>query len=169
MQRISIIVCFLFSLLFSCHNKKNNQNSKTDSLLQVNRLSKQDSLFNTNASLLIKPSATTLDSLQGMWISGKDHKDNLIIKEHDYLEIYKGSDGNDTTKSEIYFVDTCTGDDIMYSDLKKLNSKRENGKCLVLATLSDTSLNLCLEIDYLDSSHFSFFYHGKMSGFHRAK
>lgn len=169
-MRCNLIVGLSLVVLFSCHaNNTVNQNSKLDSSIKSVKLNVDTSKNLTMKESIGTPHQTTLDSMQGTWISEKDNNDYIIIHSHDYYEINKGDKTYDTSKSRIFFSDTCIGDDLSFLERSKLDSKRENGQYFVLSDMGDSTFNLCYAIGNIDMEGLSFFYHGKMLSFHKQK
>jgi hypothetical protein len=169
-MKISLLYFSIFILLFSCNNQSaDEQSSTSDSINAGGLINKTDSSEAGRANLNTLNSKvtphSTLDSLQGAWISSIDDRDHVNIISHQYIETYEGDTAIRRTK--IFFADTCLSDILTYEDRNKLDDTRENGKYMVLSDITDSSDNLCYQIDYIDGDHLVLIYHGKTLDFHK--
>ena len=171
MKFLIVLFCGLIIIFLPyCHNQNTvSQDAASDSLKKVNQIAGADSLKERSTNLntvdnTVTPN-TTLDSLQGAWISTIDERDHVKIISRQYIETYEEDTG--ISRNEIFFADTCLDDILSYDQRSKLDSTRESGRFMVLADIADTSENLCYQIDYVDKKHLVLFYRGKILEFHK--
>jgi len=171
MKVVMVLFCGLIIIfLLSCHNQNTvTQDAASDSIKSVNQIAGADSIGERSTNLntvdnTVTPN-TTLDSLQGAWISTIDKRDHVKIISRQYIETYEGDTG--INRSEIFFADTCIDDILSFDQRSKLDSTRESGRFMVLADFADTSGNLCYQIDHVDKEHLVLFYRGKILEFHK--
>ena len=159
-----VLILFVVEFL-SCQNRNSlHEEVKKDSAESLSKTSVSHSV-NTDSVIKIIPH-TTLDSLQGIWISGKDKNDIVTIKGNQYIETYKGE--KDTLISKIIFTDTCIDDNPTYDYVSKLDDTKQNGKHFISLDTKDTSSN-CVNIDELDNNYLELSYHGHLLPFDKKK
>ncbi len=160
----SLFAClFLFIVSFFSCQSKSNKEIEIDSVASLSSQAKVLHKTNDDSVVKITPHST-LDSLQGIWISEKDTNVIVTIKSNRYIEIYKGE--NDTLVSKIIFVDTCIDDNPSYDYVSKLDKTKQSGKYLLLLAAKDT-LSLCYNIDELDSKFLELVYHFRPHDFYK--
>ena len=171
MKVILVFLCGLIIIFLPyCQNQHIvSQDAAPDSLKTGNQIAGADSIRGRNTKLntvdnTVTPN-TTLDSLQGEWISTIDKRDHVKIISRQYIETYEGDTG--ISRNKIFFADTCIDDLLSFDQRSKLDSTRESGRFMVLADISDSSSNLCDQIDYVDDKHLVLIYHGKTLDFHK--
>ncbi len=151
MKQRLIVITFLIGL-FACHEDNPNNNYESVSIRKVT-----DIPFDS-ASLR---HGTTLDSLQGTWISNTDTKVLLMIQSHSRADIYNDGTKSDTSVAEFYLSDSCE------TSMSKLDIRKKSGPCMILTMPNDTSSMLCYQIDYIDDKHLVLLSHGKTLGYNK--
>ena len=96
--------------------------------------------LNKSKSYLIMPIKyyrTTLDSLQGKWISTSDSLNQVIISGRQYTEFYADADSTHEN-FRIYFSDTLVNADLSFSSIQ-IDTTATTGKYLITKYASDDS------------------------------
>ena len=167
MKNVLFSFCaFLFSFA-SCHSKTIDNDALTKDSLGEKLVSRKDStnsFTQKKTRLNTEPDSiqphTTLDSLQGVWISAEDKGDHVVIHGHHYYE----SNAGDTSKSELYLADTCI------SNRGELTIKRQSGRYLMVYDAGYPTDGFCYFIHSIDDEDLELDYiNGRMLNFHKAK
>lgn len=100
---------------------------------------------------------STLDSLQGIWISSKDSSYKVIINSNKMYSYYN-SQCWDT--ANIFLTNSCIG-----SALSLYNTSEVNGKNLILYSAGSANYNFCYTIGYLSDISLELNFEGKLLPF----
>jgi hypothetical protein len=170
MKILGLWFCCCITLFFSCQNQSiETQTSDSASIEKLSHTTKTEttikSVVNVGTVDRVTPNST-LDSLQGAWISSTDERDHVKIISRNYIETYEGDTTIQSTH-QIFFADTCIDDILSYDDRRKLNGKRESGRHMVLVDILDSSGSLCFRIDYVNKEQLVLDYGGKTLEFHK--
>ena len=100
---------------------------------------------------------STLDSLQGTWISNKDSTYKVIISSN---KMYSYSENQCLDTANIFLASSCIG----YA-LSLYNTTEVNGKTLILYSAGSTYYNFCYNIGYLSDISLELIFDGKLLPF----
>lgn len=99
---------------------------------------------------------TTLDSLQGVWLSDEDDKYEVKIFQNKWIEIYEKQEGEPIT---FVITESCKSEQLT-----------TNGFGKFIVKLSELKPNFCYEIDLLSAEELSIVYADtKVQNFKRKK
>ena len=83
------------------------------------------------------PPTTTLDSLQGSWVSIDDSLNKVIISGRLYTEFYADSDST-REYFRIYFSDTLVDINLAFNNIQ-IDTTQVSGKYIITKSISDNS------------------------------
>ena len=86
---------------------------------------------------VVSHTATTLDSLQGTWVSIDDSLNKVIISGRLYTEFYADSDST-REYFRIYFSDTLVDINLAFNDIQ-IDTTQLSGKYIITKSISDNS------------------------------
>ena len=134
-----MVILLLITALLSCTNSSPLVMKSTPSIDSID-ISKIIELKN-------KP--TTLDSLQGSWISVLDKRSKIEFINNVWYDYYDGE--KSTSSRKIFLVKECVKEG-------KISNSSNNGTILVT---QDDEENSCYVIDFLTNKRLSFVYEGR--------
>lgn len=118
-----------------------------------------DTPQNKNDNAYLPPSGSTLDSLQGNWISSKDSMSKLVITGNNMVDYYQGTQ-IDASKFFLADVDT-------FPSISSYDTTQLNGKYLITYTPGYAGVDLKYRINYLSDSSLELVYDNKYMPFTR--
>lgn len=124
-----------------CQSNAVSKNSKADS-------ANADS-FKNLALPKAKKESSTLDSLQGIWISVTDRNDKVMFRGNKHYAIYE----SDTAISTVYLSASCLLNDTVVG--------ASGNTHIILVDDENKDSQLCYQLDYLTKGKLSIVYSGR--------
>jgi hypothetical protein len=107
--------------------------------------------------IAVKNTATTLDSLQGTWVSVQDSKSKVQFTKDMWHDIYDGKPIDPAHK--VFLVNECVAEG-------KVTSSNTSGSVIVL---EEEGRNMCYTIDFLSDTQLSLFYDNHTLSYQKKK